>query len=107
MDFFELEKQPYLWAAGHTSDWGVESLTRIVPSVFAIHANPVTPTTCATYQISANVLLGRSHIGVHWRMDGVNGATMGQTSAIRRLQQVRQTAGRPLRFSCTQLAKRY
>eukprot|EP00904_Undaria_pinnatifida_P002849 jgi/Undpi1/12565/HiC_scaffold_6.g02234.m1 len=25
-------------------------------------------------KVSANVLLGRSHLGVHWRMDGVNGA---------------------------------
>ncbi|CAM9233764.1 unnamed protein product, partial [Laminaria digitata] len=38
-------------------------------------------------KISANVLLGRSHIGVHWRMDGVYGALMGETSAVRRLQQ--------------------
>ena len=40
-------------------------------------------------QVSANVLLGRSHVGVHWRMDGVYGALMGETSAVRRLQQVR------------------
>ncbi|CAN0317201.1 unnamed protein product [Scytosiphon promiscuus] len=33
--------------------------------------------------------MGRSHIGVHYRMDGVNGALMGETSAIRHLQQVR------------------
>ena len=39
-------------------------------------------------QVSANVLIGRSHLGVHWRMDGVNGALVGETSAIRRLQQV-------------------
>ena len=39
--------------------------------------------------MSANVLLGRSHIGVHWRMDGVYGALMGETNAVRRLQQVR------------------
>ncbi|CAM9706578.1 unnamed protein product, partial [Laminaria digitata] len=38
-------------------------------------------------KVSSNVLLGRSHIGVHWRMDGVYGALMGETSAIRRLQQ--------------------
>nr|CAD37191.1 vanadium-dependent bromoperoxidase 1 [Laminaria digitata] len=38
-------------------------------------------------KISANVLLGRSHIGVHWRMDGVYGALMGETSCVRRLQQ--------------------
>eukprot|EP00904_Undaria_pinnatifida_P002850 jgi/Undpi1/12566/HiC_scaffold_6.g02235.m1 len=38
-------------------------------------------------KISANVLIGRSHLGVHWRMDGVNGALVGETSAIRRLQQ--------------------
>ncbi|CAN0537379.1 unnamed protein product, partial [Laminaria digitata] len=38
-------------------------------------------------QVSSNVLLGRSHIGVHWRMDGVYGALMGETSAVRRLQQ--------------------
>ena len=45
----------------------------------------------ATLQVSCNVLLGRSHIGVHWRMDGVNGALMGETSAVRRLQQVQST----------------
>ncbi|CAN0525218.1 unnamed protein product, partial [Laminaria digitata] len=38
-------------------------------------------------KVSSNVLLGRSHIGVHWRMDGVYGALMGETSAVRRLQQ--------------------
>lgn len=31
----------------------------------------------------------RSHIGVHYRMDGVYGALMGEAGAIRRLQQVR------------------
>ena len=46
--------------------------------------------SCATLKVSANVLLGRSHVGVHWRMDGVNGAVMGETGAIRRLQQVRK-----------------
>jgi len=39
-------------------------------------------------QVVANVILGRSHLGVHYRMDGVYGALMGETSAIRRLQQV-------------------
>lgn len=34
------------------------------------------------------MLIGRSHIGVHYRMDGVYGALMGETSAVRRLQQV-------------------
>lgn len=40
-------------------------------------------------QIASNVIIGRSHLGVHFRMDGVYGATMGETGAIRRLQQVR------------------
>ena len=40
-------------------------------------------------QVAANVLIGRSHIGVHYRMDGVYGALMGETSAVRRLQEVR------------------
>eukprot|EP00904_Undaria_pinnatifida_P000014 jgi/Undpi1/10012/HiC_scaffold_28.g12466.m1 len=49
-------------------------------------------TTGLTYEgelnkVSANVVMGRSHLGVHWRMDGVYGALMGETSAIRRLQQ--------------------
>lgn len=39
-------------------------------------------------QVASNVILGRSHIGVHYRMDGVYGALMGETSAVRRLQQV-------------------
>eukprot|EP00904_Undaria_pinnatifida_P000009 jgi/Undpi1/10008/HiC_scaffold_28.g12462.m1 len=38
-------------------------------------------------KVAANVVIGRSHLGVHWRMDGVYGALMGETSAIRRLQQ--------------------
>eukprot|EP00904_Undaria_pinnatifida_P002852 jgi/Undpi1/12568/HiC_scaffold_6.g02237.m1 len=38
-------------------------------------------------KVSANVLIGRSHLGVHWRMDGVNGALVGETSTVRRLQQ--------------------
>ena len=37
------------------------------------------------------MLIGRSHLGVHWRMDGVNGALVGETSTVRRLQQVRLT----------------
>ena len=41
-------------------------------------------------QVVSNVILGRSHIGVHWRMDGVYGALMGETSAVRRLQEVRK-----------------
>ena len=48
----------------------------------------ITP-VCAIIQVAANVVIGRSHLGVHWRMDGVYGALMGETSAIRRLQQVR------------------
>ena len=48
---------------------------------------------CAIIQVSANVVMGRSHLGVHWRMDGVYGALMGETSAIRRLQQVRYKHG--------------
>ncbi|CAN0418201.1 unnamed protein product, partial [Ascophyllum nodosum] len=38
-------------------------------------------------KVTANVVMGRSHLGVHWRMDGVYGAEMGETGAIRRLQQ--------------------
>ncbi|CAN0573609.1 unnamed protein product, partial [Laminaria digitata] len=38
-------------------------------------------------QVASNVIIGRSHLGVHWRMDGVSGALMGETSAVRRLQQ--------------------
>ncbi|CAN0274746.1 unnamed protein product, partial [Laminaria digitata] len=38
-------------------------------------------------KLAANVIMGRSHIGVHYRMDGVYGALMGETSAIRHLQQ--------------------
>ena len=38
--------------------------------------------------MAANVILGRSHLGVHYRMDGVFGAEMGEAGAIRRLQQV-------------------
>eukprot|EP00904_Undaria_pinnatifida_P002853 jgi/Undpi1/12569/HiC_scaffold_6.g02238.m1 len=38
-------------------------------------------------KVSSNVLIGRSHLGVHWRMDGVNGALVGETSTVRRLQQ--------------------
>eukprot|EP00904_Undaria_pinnatifida_P002847 jgi/Undpi1/12563/HiC_scaffold_6.g02232.m1 len=38
-------------------------------------------------KVAANVIMGRSHLGVHWRMDGVYGALMGETSAIRHLQQ--------------------
>jgi len=38
-------------------------------------------------QVAANVILGRSHLGVHYRMDGVFGAEMGEAGAIRRLQQ--------------------
>eukprot|EP00752_Nemacystus_decipiens_P009700 g8663.t1 len=38
-------------------------------------------------KVSANVLIGRSHIGVHYRMDGVYGALMGEASAVRRLQE--------------------
>nr|AYP65252.1 vanadium-dependent bromine peroxidase [Saccharina japonica] len=38
-------------------------------------------------KVSANVLIGRSHLGVHWRMDGVYGALVGEVSAVRRLQQ--------------------
>eukprot|EP00904_Undaria_pinnatifida_P000010 jgi/Undpi1/10009/HiC_scaffold_28.g12463.m1 len=49
-------------------------------------------TTGLTYEgelnkVAANVVIGRSYLGVHWRMDGVYGALMGETSAIRRLQQ--------------------
>ena len=40
------------------------------------------------HQVTSNVAIGRSHLGVHWRMDGVFGAEMGEASAIRRLQQV-------------------
>lgn len=39
-------------------------------------------------QVASNVIIGRSHLGVHYRMDGVYGALMGETSAVRRLQQV-------------------
>ena len=39
-------------------------------------------------KVAANVILGRSHLGVHYRMDGVYGAEMGEAGAIRRLQQV-------------------
>ena len=39
-------------------------------------------------QVTSNVAIGRSHLGVHWRMDGVFGAEMGEAGAIRRLQQV-------------------
>ena len=39
------------------------------------------------------MVIGRSYLGVHWRMDGVYGALMGETSAIRRLQQVRYKHG--------------
>ena len=35
-------------------------------------------------QVVPNFILGRPHIGVHYRMDGVYGALIGQTSAIRR-----------------------
>ncbi|CAM9244255.1 unnamed protein product [Ectocarpus sp. 13 AM-2016] len=38
-------------------------------------------------KVASNVIIGRSHIGVHYRMDGVYGALMGETSAVRRLQQ--------------------
>eukprot|EP00752_Nemacystus_decipiens_P009703 g8666.t1 len=38
-------------------------------------------------KVTSNVIIGRSHIGVHWRMDGVYGALMGETSAVRRLQE--------------------
>ncbi|CAM9916151.1 unnamed protein product, partial [Ascophyllum nodosum] len=38
-------------------------------------------------KVAANVILGRSHLGVHYRMDGVFGAEMGEAGAIRRLQQ--------------------
>ncbi|CAM9878160.1 unnamed protein product, partial [Laminaria digitata] len=38
-------------------------------------------------KVASNVIIGRSHLGVHWRMDGVYGALMGETSAVRRLQQ--------------------
>ncbi|CAN0451988.1 unnamed protein product, partial [Ascophyllum nodosum] len=38
-------------------------------------------------KVAANVILGRSHLGVHYRMDGVYGAEMGEAGAIRRLQQ--------------------
>ncbi|CAM9304146.1 unnamed protein product, partial [Laminaria digitata] len=38
-------------------------------------------------KVAANVIMGRSHIGVHWRMDGVYGALMGEIGAIRHLQQ--------------------
>ncbi|CAM9646416.1 unnamed protein product, partial [Ascophyllum nodosum] len=38
-------------------------------------------------KVTANVALGRSHLGVHWRMDGVFGVEMGEAGAIRRLQQ--------------------
>eukprot|EP00904_Undaria_pinnatifida_P000007 jgi/Undpi1/10006/HiC_scaffold_28.g12460.m1 len=49
-------------------------------------------TTGLTYEgelnkVAANVIIGRSQLGVHWRMDGVHGALMGETSAVRRLQQ--------------------
>ena len=40
------------------------------------------------HQVAANVIIGRSHLGVHYRMDGVYGAEMGEAGAIRRLQQV-------------------
>lgn len=43
---------------------------------------------CEILQVSSNVILGRSHIGIHYRMDGVNGALVGETSSVRRLQQV-------------------
>ena len=63
-----------------------------VAIVDAVISRTLTPPSLVvvrvTRQVSANVLLGRSHIGVHWRMDGVNGALMGETSAVRRLQQV-------------------
>eukprot|EP00903_Cladosiphon_okamuranus_P014557 g13503.t1 len=38
-------------------------------------------------KVASNVIIGRSHIGVHYRMDGVYGALMGETSAVRRLQE--------------------
>ena len=38
--------------------------------------------------VTSYVAIGRSHLGVHWRMDGVFGAEMGEAGAIRRLQQV-------------------
>ncbi|CAM9447814.1 unnamed protein product, partial [Pylaiella littoralis] len=38
-------------------------------------------------KVASNVIIGRSHLGVHYRMDGVYGALMGETSAVRRLQQ--------------------
>ncbi|CAN0377619.1 unnamed protein product, partial [Ascophyllum nodosum] len=38
-------------------------------------------------KVTSNVAIGRSHLGVHWRMDGVFGAEMGEAGAIRRLQQ--------------------
>lgn len=50
-------------------------------------------------QVSANVLLGRSHVGVHWRMDGVNGALMGEPSAVRPLQQVRFSVSALIAFT--------
>lgn len=49
---------------------------------------PFSPLRLYECQVTANVVMGRSHLGVHWRMDGVYGAEMGETGAIRRLQQV-------------------
>lgn len=46
------------------------------------------PLSLAEYQVASNVIIGRSILGVHWRMDGVYGALMGETNAVRRLQQV-------------------
>lgn len=38
-----------------------------------------------------NVITGRSRIGVHWSMDGIYGAFMGEISTFRHWQQVRYT----------------
>ena len=51
------------------------------------HVGIFTPVR-APNQVASNVIIGRSILGVHWRMDGVYGALMGETSAVRRLQQV-------------------
>lgn len=40
---------------------------------------------CDFCQVAANVIIGRLHFGVHYRMDGAYGAEMGEAGAIRRL----------------------